>query len=149
MPTSIVTADSMLAIDVGAVNTRALLFDVVEGKYRFLAQGSAPSTAAAPFRHISEGVHLAILQLQNVTGRKLLGEDQRVIVPGLSDGSGVDACVATISAGNPLKVVAVGLLEDISTQSAQNLVSGTYAQLVDVLSLNDRRKQAARIDSIL
>jgi hypothetical protein len=150
MPTSlIVTADSLLAIDVGAVNTRALLFDVVEGKYRFLALGTAPTTAGAPFRHISEGVHLAIEQLQNITGRKLLGEDQRVIIPGQADGSGVDSCVATISAGPPLKVVAVGLLEDISAQSAQNLASATYAHVVDVLSLNDRRKQAARIDSIL
>jgi len=149
MATSIVNADSMLAIDVGAVNTRALLFDVVEGKYRFLARGTAPTTAAAPFRHISEGVHLAIEELQNITGRKLLGEDQRVLIPSQADGSGVDACVATISAGNPLKIVAVGLLEDISSQSAQNLASATYAQVVDVLSLNDRRKQAARIDSIL
>jgi MutL protein len=149
MATSIVTADSLLAIDVGAVNTRALLFDVVEGKYRFLALGSASSTAVAPFRHISEGVHLAILQLQEITGRTLLGEDQRVIIPSQPGGAGVDACVATISAGKPLKVVAVGLLEDISTQSAQNLASATYAQVVDVLSLNDRRKQAARIDSIL
>lgn len=149
MPTSLVTADSMLAIDVGTVNTRALLFDVVEGRYRFLALGTAPTTAGAPFRHISEGIHLAIEQLQSITGRKLLGEDQRVLVPSQADGSGVDGCVATISAGNPLKVVAVGLLEDISAQSAQNLASATYAYVVDVLSLNDRRKQSARIDSIL
>ncbi len=149
MANSLVTADSLLAIDVGAVNTRALLFDMVEGRYRFLALGTAPSTAEAPFRHISEGVHLAVEQLQAITGRKLLGDDQRVIVPSQADGSGVDGCVATISAGNPLKVVAVGLLEDISAQSAQNLANATYAQVVDVLSLNDRRKQAARIDSIL
>jgi hypothetical protein len=149
MATSIVNADSLLAIDVGAVNTRALLFDVVEGKYRFLALGTAPSTAEAPYRHISEGVHLAILQLQVITGRTLLGEDHQLILPGQANGSGVDACVATVSAGKPLRVVAVGLLEDISTQSAQNLASATYAQVVDVLSLNDRRKQAARIDSIL
>lgn len=149
MATSIVTADSILAIDVGAVNTRALLFDVVEGKFRFLAQGTAPSTTGAPYRHIGEGVHLAIEQVQTITGRKLLGGDQRLIVPSQADGSGVDGCVATISAGNPLKVVAVGLLEDISAQSAQNLASTTYAQVVDVLSMNDRRKQVARIDTIL
>jgi hypothetical protein len=149
MANSLVSADSMLAIDVGAVNTRALLFDMVEGRYRLLAVGTAPSTAQAPFRHISEGIHLAIEQVQTITGRTLLGEDQRVIVPSQADGSGVDGCVATISAGEPLKVVAVGLLEDISAQSAQNLASATYAQVVDVLSLNDRRKQAARIDSIL
>src|SRR4030065_1625340 len=98
MATSLVDAESVLAIDVGAVNTRALLFDVVEGKYRFLAVGTAPSTAIAPFRHISEGVHLAILQLQTTTGRTLLGEDQRIIVPSQADGSGGDACGAPIPA---------------------------------------------------
>lgn len=149
MATSIVNADSMLAIDIGAVNTRALLFDLVEGKYRFLAQGVASTTAGAPYRHISEGINLAIEQLQTITGRKLLGEDQHIITPSQADGSGIDNCVATISAGSPLRVVAVGLLEDISAQSAQNLASATYARVVDVLSMNDRRKQAARIDSIL
>ncbi len=31
----------------------------------------------------------------------------------------------------PLKVVAIGLLEDISTESAKNLASTTYAQVVE------------------
>ena len=49
MPTSLINADSLLAIDVGAVSTRAMLFDVVDGRYRFLPGGTAPSTAEAPF----------------------------------------------------------------------------------------------------
>lgn len=48
MPTSLVTGNSLLAIDVGAANTRAVLFDVIEGEYRFVASGLAPSTAEAP-----------------------------------------------------------------------------------------------------
>lgn len=38
--------DSLLAVEVGSVNTRASLIDAVEGKYRFLAGGKAQSTMA-------------------------------------------------------------------------------------------------------
>jgi glycerol kinase len=52
MPASLVQNESILAIDVGATSTRAVLFDVVEGQYRFVASGQAPSTAEAPFKDI-------------------------------------------------------------------------------------------------
>jgi hypothetical protein len=79
----------------------------------------------------------------------LVGQDQRLIIPGRANGTGVDTCVATLSVGAPLKVVAVGLLEDISLESAQRLATTTYAQVVDRMSLNDRRRSAARLDTIL
>ena len=149
MPTSLINADSLLAIDVGAVSTRAMLFDVVDGRYRFLAAGTASSTAEAPFFDVGEGIRRAIDQLHSITGREFIGPDEQLIIPSKPNGSGVDTCVATVSAGAPLKVVAVGLLEDISAESAVRLASTTYAQVVDKLSLNDWRKQAARIDSIM
>ena len=49
------SGDSLLAIDVGEINTRAVLFDMVEGRYRFLAIGTARTTAHAPHNHIGEG----------------------------------------------------------------------------------------------
>ncbi len=149
MTTSLIDADSLLAIDVGSVTTRAMLFDLVDGRYRFLAAGSAPTTAGAPFRDVGEGIRGALDQLQVVTGRVLVGQDQRLIIPSLTNGTGVDTCVATLSAGPPLTVVAVGLLEDISVESAQHLATTTYAQVVDTMSLNDRRRSAARLDTIL
>lgn len=149
MPTSLIDADSLLAVDVGAITTRAMLFDVVDGRYRFLASGSAPTTAGAPFSDIGEGVRRSIDQLQAITGRTLIDEDERLILPSQPNGSGIDTCVATLSVGKPLRVVAVGLLEDVSSESALRLASTTYAQVVDRLSLNDRRKTAAQIDSIL
>lgn len=42
MPASLVQNESILAIDVGAAVTRAVMFDVVEGQYRFVASGQAP-----------------------------------------------------------------------------------------------------------
>ncbi len=149
MTTSLIDADSVLAVDVGSVTTRAMLFDVVDGRYRYLAKGSAPTTAGAPYRDIGEGIRGAIDQLQAITGRVLVGDDQRLIIPSRANVAGVDICVATMSAGEPLKVVVVGLLEDISVESAQRLATTTYAHVVDKMSLNDKRKSAARLDAIL
>jgi hypothetical protein len=143
------SGSSLLAIDVGEVNTRAVLFDVVEARYRFLAIGTARSTAQAPYNHIGEGINRAITRLEEITGRELIGEDDRLIVPSKLDGSGIDMFVGTISAGSPLRVIAVGLLEDISLASAKRLVSTTYAQVVETLGLNDRKKPEERLDTIL
>ncbi|MCI0520377.1 MAG: glutamate mutase L [Chloroflexi bacterium] len=149
MGTSLVEPDSLLAIDIGTVSTRVALFDVVDGRYRFLASGSAPSTAGAPFKDVGEGVRLAIEALQKVTGRKFVGVDERLIMPSASDGSGVDTVAASVSAGPPLRVVVIGLLEDVSLESARRLATTTYAEVVDAFSLNDRRKLDERIGAIV
>jgi hypothetical protein len=140
---------SMLAVDVGEINTRAVLFDAVEGRYRFLAVGTARTTATAPFNHIGEGISRAINDLEQITDRVLIGDDDRLIIPSKLDGTGIDMFTATISAGPPLRVIAVGLLEDISLASAQRLTSTIYAEVVETLGLNDRKKPEERLDSIL
>ena len=68
MTSSLVDGNSILAVDVGAANTRAVMFDVVEGEYRFVASGTAPSTAEAPFKDVSEGVRNAIVELADGFG---------------------------------------------------------------------------------
>ncbi len=147
--TSLVTSDSLLALDIGTINTRALLFDVINGHYRFVAAGSAKTTAGAPFLDAGEGVRMAINRLEELTGRVILGSGDNLITPTRPEGSGVDAVVMTMSAGPPLKVVAVGLLEEVSVESARHLAETTYSNIVGKLSLNDRRKQEIRIDTIL
>lgn len=149
MPTSLVSSDSLLAIDVGTVNTRAILFDIVEGRYRFLAMGTSATSTGAPYNNIAEGVHNAIENLQTTTGRIFFGSDGQLILPTRSDGSGIDKIVATLSIGKPLKIVAVGLLDDISTESAVRLATTTYGQVVEKISIIDKRNSAARLDSIL
>ena len=72
MANSIIDAESILAIDIGSVNTRVLLFDEAEGTYHFVASAVAPSTVDAPFNDLSEGVHRALLALQQNTDRVLL-----------------------------------------------------------------------------
>lgn len=149
MPTSLVTGNSLLAIDVGAANTRAVLFDVIEGEYRFVASGLAPSTAEAPFRDVSEGARNAIQALQDILKRNLLDGSRNLLLPGQPDGSGVDALVVTVSAGPTVKAIVVGLLKDVSLDSARRLTESTYARVVDSLSLSDQRRPEQQIDSIL
>ena len=149
MAISTITGDSLLALDIGTITTRAILFDVVDERYRYLASGSAVTTAGAPFKDVGEGVRRAFDQLQKITGRDLLGGDENLIIPSRPDGSGVDSFVVTMSAGKPLNILIAGLLEDVSVESAQHLAQTTYAKIVETLSLNDRRQQDNRIDTIL
>ena len=149
MPASLVQNESILAIDVGTAVTRALLFDVVEGVYRFVASGQAPSTAEAPFRDIGIGIREAITNLQNVVGSKMLSSDNGLISPSQPDGSGVDAVIATVSAGPVVKTVVVGLLSDVSLQSARRLAETTYSRVVETLDLSDHRKPEQQLDSIV
>src|SRR4030042_4438260 len=120
MATSLIDADSVLSIEIRTVATRVILFDVVEGRYRFLGQGSVPTTVGAPFNDVSVGVKEALDQLHDITGRVFFDAGGQLVIPSQPNGSGVDACVATVSVGPPLKVVAIGLLEDVSTERAKN-----------------------------
>ncbi len=149
MTTARINAESLLAIDVGGVSTRAMLFDDVEGRYRFLGAGIAATTAGAPFKDVLEGVRRSLERLQTITGRVLVDDDERLIIPSRPDGAGVDVVSATISAGPPLKVLVLGLLEDISQDSARHLARTTYTRVVESIGLNDRRKTDERIDAIL
>ena len=149
MPASLVQGDSLLAVDIGGATTHAVLFDVVEGEYRFLAASSAPSTAEAPYKDILDGVRNAISGLQNVTGRVLLDADGRLVTPTQSDGSGVDSLVSTLSAGPALKTVIVGLLSDVSLESARRLAETTYTRLVNSMGINDHRKPDGQIDALM
>jgi hypothetical protein len=149
MPSSLVTSNSMLAIDVGAANTRAVLFDVIEGEYRFVASGIAPSTAEAPFKDVSEGTRNAVTNLQKILGKNLLDASRGIITPTQPDGSGVDALVVTLSAGPTVKTVVVGLLKDVSLESARRLTETSYTRIMDAMSLSDQRKPDQQIDGLL
>lgn len=145
----LIDADTLLAVDVGTVNTRANLFDVVDGRYRLVATGRAPTTASSPLFDINEGVHMALDQLQSVTGRKLVDESETLIMPVNNEGSGVDVFVATTSAGPKARVMLVGLMPGVSLQSARQLASSTYLDVQGEISLMDRLREEEHLDMLL
>ena len=73
MPTSLIEGSSLLALDIGSTTTRASYFDVVDGRYRFIAVGQSPTTAAAPVNDLGQGVRQAIADLEVLIGRRLHG----------------------------------------------------------------------------
>lgn len=149
MPISLMDDHSLLAVDVGATTTRAVLFDVVEGGYRFVAVGQAPSTAEAPFKDIGLGVRDAIENIQSITGRAFLDSDRKLISPSRADGSGVDLFTATLSAGPYIRTAVVGLLSDVSLESARRLAETTYSRVVERIGLTDHRRPDEQIDALL
>lgn len=148
MNTPFAEAESILTVDVGTIHTRALLFDVVDGQYRFLGSSMAPSTYGAPFYDISEGVYQALTRLEESIGRILLTESV-LIQPSQADGSGVDHLIITYTAGPSLKIAVLGLLEDVSLESAKRLASSAQTILVEAIGLNDTRKVDLQIDALL
>lgn len=149
MANTIVDAESILTVEIGSTQTRAALFDVVDGKYHFVARGSAPTTVNAPFGDAGECVHLAVEDLQMVTGRKLLDEDARIIMPGKADGSGIDRLALTFSAGPALKVINAGLLDDVSLESGLHLAAAAKARVIETFGLADVRPTDQKVDAIL
>ncbi|HEY6074108.1 MAG TPA: glutamate mutase L, partial [Anaerolineales bacterium] len=53
------------------------------------------------------------------------------------------------SAGPALKTVIVGLLADVSLESARRLAETTYARVLDAVGINDRRKADQQIDRLM
>ena len=119
MSTSLIEGNSLLAIDIGAVTTRAGYFDVVEGRYRFISMGQSPTTSAAPLKNVALGAQMAIENLQSLLGKPLIDADGRLTVPSQPDGAGVDSIVTTISAGPAIKTIVIGLLADVSLKSIE------------------------------
>lgn len=141
-----VQAKSALAVDIGTTITRTLLFDVVSGRYRLIGRGTAKTTAGSPKFDVTEGIWRSLEELQYFTGRKLLSEKEGVIIPSTPDNQGADFMVATMSAGNPISVVTVGLLDNVSLNNARKLAQTSYTKIIAEISLNDRRSATERIN---
>ncbi len=149
MPVSVIEGESLLAIDIGNINTRVALFDIVDGEYRFLATASVPSTAIAPWNDATEGVRQAVEALQQIIERPLLTPNRQLILPAQEDGSGVDEVVVTASIGRALKTVLVGLLNEVSVQSARRLVESIPSVILDTIHLHDQHRFEEQVDTIL
>ena len=140
---------SVLGIEIGTQNTRAVMFDVVDGSYHFLASGMAPSTQKAPFFDIGEGILAAITQLQLIIGRTLMDHEGNLIMPSQLNGEGVDRLFVTVSGGPEVKIATFGLLNEVSLESTIRLAQTSYAVVKDSFGINDRRSAQVQMESLL
>ena len=143
------TYESFLVADCGSTHTTVVLFDVVAGAYRLIARTAVPTTAHAPWFDVAQGVQQAISRISEVTGRKLLNEQGRLIRPLRTDGSGVDHFAAVASAAEPLDVLLVGLFDEVSITSARKALRSIYYNEKDRLTLSDHRPSQEQVGAVV
>ena len=137
----------ILATDCGSTTTKAILIEKRDGAYRLVARGEAPTTVEAPAEDVTRGVINAIAEIEDLTGRTFI-ENDRLIVPRRPDGSGADAYISTSSAGGGLQMMVAGVVQSMTTESAQRAALGAGAIVMDALATNDKRRAFERIERI-
>ncbi|MCU0495734.1 MAG: glutamate mutase L [Anaerolineae bacterium] len=140
---------SILSVDFGSVNTRAVLIDIVDGTYQLVARAQTRTTDGFPVNDLTVGLDRVLRELGDTTGRTLTGPDGKVMTPERPDRSGVDIFTATASIGRPLRAVIVGLMPQFSVMSAIRAATGTYIQVTETIHLDDQRTEQERFNTII
>lgn len=149
MKSGLAQPKSVLGIEIGDVHTRGHLFDIVENSYRLIASSYAPTTSFYPILDIGDAIYEVLSRIQEICGRTLIEKSGELILPALPTGDGVDQFYITTSCFSSLQVVAVGLLNDVSLDSARKLCNATYANLLESIGINDRRSYSQQLDTLL
>ncbi|HJM84002.1 MAG TPA: glutamate mutase L, partial [Candidatus Marinimicrobia bacterium] len=136
----------ILATDCGSTTTKAILIQFVDGAYRLTHRGEAPTTVEAPFEDVTRGVLNAILELEELSGRKIL-DGEKIIAPNQGE-TGVDIFISTSSAGGGLQMMVGGVVKSMTGESAQRAALGAGAIVMDVLASNDGRMYHEKVQRI-
>lgn len=137
---------SILATDCGSTTTKAILIEKIDGEFRLSVRGEAPTTVEAPFEDVTKGVLNAVMEVEELAGRKLLNGDN-IITPRNGD-EGVDIYISTSSAGGGLQMMVAGVVKGMTGESAERAALGAGAIVMDVLASNDGRKPHEKISRI-
>lgn len=137
----------IIATDCGSTTTKAILIEKQEdGTYRQTFRGEAPTTVEAPFEDVTKGVINAMIEVEELSGRKILDGD-KVITPN-NGKTGVDIYVSTSSAGGGLQMMVAGAVKSMTAESAQRCALGAGAIVMDVIASNDGRADYEKIERI-
>ncbi len=138
---------SILATDCGSTTTKAILIEKRGGEYRLVNRGEAPTTVEAPFDDVTIGVLNATRELEDLTGRQLI-HDGKILIPQLDETRGVDLYLSTSSAGGGLQMMVMGVVRQMSAESAQRAALGAGAIIMDVIAIDDGRKDYQKIQRL-
>ena len=136
----------ILATDCGSTTTKAILIEKRDGEYRLIVRGEAPTTVEAPFDDVTVGVVNATREVEELSGRKILRDGK--ILTGGSDGEGVDKFLSTSSAGGGLQMTVAGIVKAMSAESAERAALGAGAIVVDIIAIDDGRKEFEKVKRI-
>ena len=142
-------AASILATDCGSTTTKAILIErQADGTYRMTHRGEAPTTVEAPFDDVTVGVVNATREIEELSGRTLIGADGKPLTPAREGKNGVDLYLSTSSAGGGLQMSVAGVVKGMSAESAQRAALGAGAIIIDVIAVDDGRKDYQRVERL-
>jgi uncharacterized protein (TIGR01319 family) len=137
----------ILATDCGSTTTKAILIEKEGDEYRLKVRGEAPTTVESPFDDVTIGVLNAVTEVEELSHKKII-ENGRIIKPSKSEKEGVDLYLSTSSAGGGLQMAVAGVVRSMTAESAERAALGAGAIVMDVLAIDDRRKEHERITRI-
>src|SRR5258706_6346664 len=121
---------TILATDCGSTTTKAILIEKQGNDYRLTNRGEAPTTVEAPFDDVTVGVLNAVREVEELSGKRLIGGDGRILIRegerqrGTEGADGVDLYLSTSSAGGGLQMSVAGVVKAMSAESAQRAALG-------------------------
>jgi uncharacterized protein (TIGR01319 family) len=137
---------SILATDCGSTTTKAILIEHVNDEYRLTFRGEAPTTVEAPFEDVTRGVLNAVMEIEELSGRKIIDNDM-IITPS-NETDGVDIYISTSSAGGGLQMMVAGVVKTMSGESAERAALGAGSIVMDIIASNDGRLPHEKIKRI-
>jgi uncharacterized protein (TIGR01319 family) len=140
---------SILATDCGSTTTKAILIErQPDGEYRLVVRGEAPTTVEAPFDDVTVGVTNAVREVEELSGKTILGPDSKIMTPARDAKTGVDLYLSTSSAGGGLQMTVAGVVKEMSAESASRAALGAGAIVVDQVAMNDGRKDYQKVERL-
>ena len=136
----------ILATDCGSTTTKAILIEFINDEYRLTFRGEAPTTVEAPFEDVTCGVINSIIELEELSGRKILIDDK--IISPKDNNAGVDLYISTSSAGGGLQMMVGGVVKNMTGESAQRAALGAGSIVMDIIASNDGRKYHEKVQKI-
>ena len=137
----------ILATDCGSTTTKSILIQNIDGEYRLTHRGEAPTTVEAPFEDVTRGVINAILELEELSSRKILNQE-KFIKTSSDNSDGIDLYISTSSAGGGLQMMVAGVVKSMTGESAQRAALGAGSIVMDIIASNDGRKYHEKVKRI-
>src|SRR5207249_1167962 len=138
---------TIIATDCGSTTTKAILIEKQGPEYRLVVRGEAPTTVEAPFDDVTVGVLNAVREVEELSGKTLL-ENGKVLTERRDDHTGADLYLSTSSAGGGLQMTVAGVVKAMSAESAQRAALGAGAIIMDVIAVDDGRKEYQKVERI-
>ncbi len=139
---------SILATDCGSTTTKAILIQKTGDQYRLVVRGEAPTTVESPFDDVTVGVLNAVREIEEISGKKLISADDKIITPAVDDKTGVDLFLSTSSAGGGLQISVAGLVKKMSAESAQRAALTAGAIVIDTIAIDDGRQEYQKVERL-